>query len=206
MGLSFKGIVRAGLSAIPMLGESFAAQDAEQFSADQQWGASKFNELQANRQMQFQKDMSSSAYQRSAADMEKAGLNRILAAGGAASTPSGASASASGATGQAGSGAASSAKFIQSLFNLERDKAQKDIDKTDADIKVAKKQETVLSNTAKQIKEDTEIKKYQKEGARQDHDFEKEWGSKKRKADAIMNYLQKGSSSAADIKKLLMPY
>lgn len=44
------------------------------------------------RQVEFQKELSRTAYQRAAKDLEKAGLNRVLALGNPASTPSGASA------------------------------------------------------------------------------------------------------------------
>lgn len=64
--------------SIPFLGQAVSANKNREFSAQQ---------AAINRS--FQERMSGSAYQRAAADMEKAGLNRILSIGSPASTPAG---------------------------------------------------------------------------------------------------------------------
>jgi len=50
------------------------------------------NQYSAKQNRRFQQEMSNTAYQRAATDLEKAGLNRILALGSPASTPGGSTA------------------------------------------------------------------------------------------------------------------
>lgn len=52
-----------------------------------------FNAKEAQKNRDWQTEMSNTAYQRAATDLEAAGLNRIIALGSPASTPSGATAS-----------------------------------------------------------------------------------------------------------------
>lgn len=74
------GLLSFGGGALSNVMNWFGREDAQKFSADQ-----------AALQMAFQERMSSTAYQRSMADMKKAGLNPILAyQKGGASSPTGA--------------------------------------------------------------------------------------------------------------------
>lgn len=74
---------------------NWAYQDKVNAMQLQQSGAqNEWNAAQAQKQMDFQREMSSTAYQRATADMRAAGLNPILAyQQGGASTPAGAAAS-----------------------------------------------------------------------------------------------------------------
>ena len=78
----------AGLAAIPVLGDLIGGL----FGSSGQSSANRSNERIARENRAFQERLSSTAYQRSADDLEKAGLNRILALGKPSSTPTGATA------------------------------------------------------------------------------------------------------------------
>lgn len=103
MGFSLGGIaagiinptalIGTALSAGGQIGGQWMQNAADRKRMDDQ---QDFDQASAREQMAFQERMSNTAVQRNAADLEAAGFNRILAAGGSgASTPAGASASAS---------------------------------------------------------------------------------------------------------------
>lgn len=74
---------------------------------------------QAQKQMDFQREMSNTAYQRAAKDLEAAGLNRILALGKPASSPGGAMAPMTDVVTPAAATAMAARRHSQELKNMK---------------------------------------------------------------------------------------
>ncbi len=104
-----------GSNALPLLGSLFSAKGARDRNREQR--------QLAQAQMAFQERMSSTAFQRSAADLEKAGLNRILALGKPASSPGGAMAPIMDELTPAVSTALQSKRLSEDVKNLRQSRA-----------------------------------------------------------------------------------
>jgi hypothetical protein len=118
------------------------------------------NQANAQAQMDFQANMSNTAYQRQVKDMEAAGLNPMLAymKGGGASTPSGAMATYQSPVGSAAS-AATSASVPQSIRQSKSSEVQSYSSASQADANVK-----LIDTTVEKVKE--EIKNIPEEGRR----------------------------------------
>ena len=168
----------AFLSGIPIFGDSFAAQQQQKFNSAEALKAREHGSAEARLNRDWQAMMSGTAHQRQADDMQKAGLNRILAVGSGASTPSGATGATATASGQAGSGASSSANMLRDQMNLVRKQAKEKIisEKLEQDNKKQlnknlKSQELVHKANAKQVDANTKATQYDNVGKKLDADL-----------------------------------
>lgn len=117
-----------------------------------------FSAKQAKQQMEFQERMSNTQYQRAAADLEKAGLNRVLALGSPASSPSGAMGSATMPNLGSSASSAASAAASRSLV-IEQAKAAKAQNDMIPDIQEKTHQEANMAmSNALSAKYDAELK------------------------------------------------
>lgn len=117
------------------------------FSDRGQSAANASNERIARDNRAFQERMSNTAYQRSATDLEKAGLNRVLALGNSASTPSGSTATMQNANSERGKAlsntAASAMQLLAQRTSIDQARAQTSYIHQQTELSRAQKQKVI---------------------------------------------------------------
>ena len=103
-----------------------------------------FNRSSAKDQMRFQERMANTAYQRAAKDLQAAGLNRIIALGNPAASPSGAM----GTMAPIDASAASAADVNRKTAVYQRELLQSQRDATDQSAATGKAQELLFQDQA----------------------------------------------------------
>lgn len=106
----------------------------------------EFQDEQADKQMEFQKDMSNTQYQRGMADMEAAGINPMFALGaGGASAPSG-------AAGQGGARATQQDTMVKDMLKLVGNVMMMSMMQTNQAAKIAANKELAMNKLGTQEK------------------------------------------------------
>jgi len=130
------------------------------FGQSGQSSANQANARLARENREWQERMSNTAYQRSAADLEKAGLNRILALGSPASTPGGNVARMENTKKQLGEAVSNSGMIAAQIANINAQTA-----KTRAETQILKPKETIYSGVTDALTEGaTNFEKIRKGG------------------------------------------